>query len=337
MKIIVDAFGGDNAPLAIIKGSIDAKNEYGIDIVLVGKEDEIKKVAKENEIALTGVEIVDAPDVMTMNDIPTEIVKSKSNCSMAVGLKHLANGGGDGFISAGNSGALCVGSSLIVKRIKGIKRPGFAAEVPTMDSYFMLMDTGANVSCKPEMLHQFAIMSSIYMNKIWGIENPRVGLANVGVEEHKGGKLQWEAYSILKNSKLINFIGNVEGRDIPMGACDVVVCDGFTGNMILKTYEGVAIALMKQIKGIFTKNLKNKLAAGVLLKDMNVLKQKFNTNEHSSAPILGVRQPVFKAHGSANAEAFKNSIKDLTKFIETNVIKEISESVKTLKEDKDSE
>lgn len=332
MKIIVDAFGGDNAPLAIIKGSVDAKKEFGIDIVLVGRENVIKDVAKENEIDLSGIEIVDAPDIMTMNDIPTEIVKSKSKCSMAVGLSLLAESNADGFISAGNSGALCVGSSLIVKRIKGIKRPGFAAEVPSLDGYFMMMDTGANIKCTPEMLNQFAVMGSIYMNKVMKIDNPRVGLANVGVEEHKGGKLQWETYELLKNSPVVNFIGNVEGRDIPMGACDVVVCDGFTGNMILKTYEGVALALMKKIKNVMTKNLKNKLAAAVLMKDMGEMKKQFDHNEHSAAPILGVRKPVFKAHGSSNDVAFKNSIKYLVKFIENNVIEEINQSLKTLKE-----
>lgn len=326
MKIIVDAFGGDNAPLEIIKGSIDAKNEYNADIILVGKEDIIKKVAAENNIDLSGVEIADAPDVISMEDTPSDIMKEKSNSSMAVGLKMLANGEGDVFVSAGNSGAICVGATLIVKRIKGIKRPGFAPVIPGMNGCFMLCDSGANVEARPEMLLQYGVMGSIYMEKVMGVKNPRVGLANVGTEEHKGDELHQAAYKLLKESNL-NFIGNVEGRDIPMTACDVLVCDGFSGNLILKTYEGVAIALMSKIKGIFKKSLKNKLAASVVYGDLKEMAKELDYNEYGGAPIIGCSKPVFKAHGSSTAKTFKSAIRLSMQYVQGNVIDEISSSL----------
>lgn len=326
MKIIVDAFGGDNAPLEIIKGSVDAKNEYNADIILVGKEDTIKKVAAENNIDLSGVEIADAPDVISMEDTPSDIMKEKSNSSMAVGLKMLANGDGDVFVSAGNSGAICVGATLIVKRIKGIKRPGFAPVIPGMNGCFMLCDSGANVEARPEMLLQYGVMGSIYMEKVMGVKNPRVGLANVGTEEHKGDELHQAAYKLLKESNL-NFIGNVEGRDIPMTACDVLVCDGFSGNLILKTYEGVAIALMSKIKGIFKKSLKNKLAASVVYGDLKEMAKELDYNEYGGAPIIGCSKPVFKAHGSSTAKTFKSAIRLSMQYVQGNVIDEISSSL----------
>ena len=244
MKIIVDAFGGDNAPLEIIKGCAEAVQEHGIDILLTGKESTIREVAAQNNISLDQIEIEDCDEVITMHDAADSVIKTKKNSSMAVGLRLLSEGRGDAFISAGNSGALCVGATLGVKRIKGIKRPAFAPVIPSETGCLMLIDGGANVDCRPEMLRQFAVMGSVYMEKVMKIDNPRVGLANVGSEDHKGTELYRETYAILKDSGL-NFIGNVEGRDIPKGVCDVVVCDGFTGNMILKTYEGVASVLMK--------------------------------------------------------------------------------------------
>ena len=331
MKIIVDAFGGDNAPLEIIKGAVDAKNEYGVDIILTGNEETIKKVAEENAIPLDGIELVHADSVISNNEAGSDIMKKRADSSMAVGLKLLHEGGGDAFVSAGNSGALCVGATLIVKRIKGIKRPGFAPVMPNLSGYFMLMDSGANVECKPVMLQQFGLMGSVYMNKVMGVENPRVGLANVGTEEHKGDELRHEAYALLKEAPL-NFIGNIEGRDIPLDGADVVVCDGFTGNIILKTYEGTAMALMKRIKGVFTKNLKTKLAAAMVLSDMKELKKSVDYNEVGGAPILGCAKPVFKAHGSANAKTMKNAIRLTKEYVEKDVIGSISSALSELKE-----
>ena len=250
---------------------------------------------------------------------------------MAVGLKMLHDGEGDAFVSAGNSGAICVGATLIVKRIKGIKRPGFAPVIPTLEGSMMLIDCGANVECKPQMLQQFAVMGSIYMEKVMGIKNPRVGLANVGTEPHKGGELQLKTYELLENSKL-NFIGNIEGRDVPVGGCEVCVSDGFTGNLILKTYEGVAGALMDKIKGVFNKNLKTKLAAAMVYSDLKEMKKSIDYNEFGGAPIIGCAKPVFKAHGSANAKTFKNAIRLTKEYVENNVVEEISSALKEYSE-----
>lgn len=326
MKIIVDAFGGDNAPLEIIKGCAQAVDELGAEIILTGKESVIKETAQSNGISLENIEIVDCDEIITMEDKADSVIKTKKNSSMAVGLSLLNEGRGDAFISAGNSGALCVGATLAVKRIKGIKRPAFAPVLPSENGFFMLLDGGANVDCRPEMLHQFAVMGSVYMEKVMGVKNPRIGLANVGVEAHKGTELYQETYGILKDSAL-NFIGNVEGRDIPKGICDVVVCDGFTGNLILKTYEGVAITLMKKIKHMFADSVKGKLAAGLVMKDIKDLKTRFNYNAYGGAPILGASKPVFKAHGDSKAVTLKNAVRLSIDYVKANAIEEISSSI----------
>ncbi len=327
MKIIVDAMGGDHAPIEIVKGVVIAVNEFDSEAILVGREDEIRKIAEENSLNLDRIEIVNCEDVISMEDNPSSILKEKSNSSMAVGMKMLAQGKGDAFMSAGNSGALVVGSSLIVKRIKSVKRPAFAPVIPKDSGTFMLIDSGANIECRPEMLLQFAYMGSIYMNEVMGVENPRVGLANVGTEDHKGGELQHQTFELLKKSDL-NFVGNIEARDIPFDACDVVVCDGFTGNIILKTYEGVALALMKKIKGILTKNIKTKIAASMILKDMSELKKSVDYNEYGGAPVLGCRKPVFKIHGSARANTVKNAFRLTMQFAKCDVTGKISEKLK---------
>lgn len=331
MKIIVDAFGGDNAPLAPIQGAVDAHKEYGVDIILTGDENIIRSVAKEHQLSLDGITVVHAPDVFTNDDQPATIrSKAKANTSMAVGLNLLKNGGGDAFVSAGNSGALGAGAMFLVKRIKGIQRVAFAPVMPNLNGYFMLIDSGVNTDLRPKALRQFALMGSIYMNKVMGFENPRVGLANVGTEEHKGDALRQESYVLLKNTPGINFIGNVEGRDIPLDGCDVVVCDGFTGNMILKTYEGVAIALLKRIKGVFTKNVKTKLAAALVMSEMKELKKSLDYNEVGGAPVLGCAKPVFKAHGSAGAKTIKNAIRVTADYVRGDVIGAITEALAEL-------
>lgn len=326
MKIIVDAFGGDNAPLEIIKGCAMAVEEYGVEIILTGNEEIIKRVSTENNISLNNIEIVHTDVVVLADDDASVVVKEKKNSSMGLGFQLLAEGKGDAFVSAGNSGALVVGSTLVVKRIKGIKRPAFAPVMPKAQGCFMLIDGGANNEVRPEMLQQFGIMGSIYMNKVMGVENPRVGLANVGTEEHKGTQLQHDAYNLLSQSNL-NFVGNVEGRDIPADACEVLVTDGFTGNMILKTYEGVAIELMSKIKSVFRKSIKNKLAAGIVMKDFKALAKEMDYNEYGGAAIMGVNKPVFKAHGSSKAKTMKNAIKLTMQFVEGNVIEEISKNI----------
>ena len=326
MKIIVDAFGGDNAPLEIMKGCAAAVKGLGVEIMLTGREEEIRRVASENAISLEGMEIVNAPDVITMEDSAGDIMKSKSGCSMAEGLRRLAAGEGDAFVSGGNSGALVVGASLIVKRIRGVKRIAFAPIIPNAKGCFMLIDCGANVDCKADMLQQFGIMGSIYMQKVMGVSSPRVSLANIGTEDHKGGKLQHEAFALLKNSGL-NFIGNIEARDIPTDAGDVVVSDGFTGNVILKTYEGMAMMLLGKLKTIFMQSTKNKLAAAMVMKDIKKLKANFDYNEYGGAPLMGCVKPVFKTHGSATEKTVYNALRLTKAYVEGHVAEEIASSV----------
>lgn len=327
MKIIVDAFGGDNAPLEIIKGCAEAVAEFDdLSIILTGDEGKILKVANDNNISLDRIEIHHCTEVITMDDHADAVLKSKKDSSMAVGFNLLKNGEGDAFVSAGNSGALCMGATLAVKRIKGIKRPAFSPVMPSANGFFMLVDGGANVDCRPEMLVQFAVMGSIYMNRVMKIDNPRVGLANVGTEDHKGTELYQTTYQLLKESNL-NFLGNVEGRDIPQGICDVVVCDGFTGNLILKTYEGVAMVVMNEIKSLFTGSLKGKLSASLVLGDIKKLKKKLDHNTYGGAPVLGASKPVFKAHGSAKAVTVKNAIRLSRDYVLADAIGEISKVI----------
>ncbi len=331
MKFIIDAFGGDNAPLEIIKGCILAKAAADIEIALCGDENLIKKCAKDNNLDISTFEIIPASQQITMHDEPTDLLKAKSDSSMAVGMKMLSQGHGDAFASAGNSGALVVGTTMIVKRIKGVKRVTFASVIPKQKGFFMLSDVGANTECRPDMLLQFAIMGSVYMEKVMGIKNPRVGLLNVGTEEHKGTPLYQDAFKLLKANEHINFVGNVEGRDMVYDAADVVVCDGFTGNITLKVFEGVALSLMGKIKGVFTNGLFNKLAAAIVLKDMKRLKKEIDYNEYGGAPIMGASKPVFKIHGSAKAETVKSALMLMKKYIDSGVIHDINDAVKSTK------
>ncbi len=335
MKVLVDAFGGDHAPLEIIKGCRLCLERYeNLTITLVGNEEIIRKTAQEHQLSLEGLEILHAPDILTMEDDAGEVLKSKKDSSMAVGLRTLAEGGGDAFLSAGNSGALIMGATLIVKRIKGVKRPAFSPVMPTSDGPVLLIDAGANVEARPEMLLQFGIMGSVYMENVLHISNPRVALANVGTEDHKGGELQHEAFRLLKQTNL-NFIGNVEGRDIPAGVCDVIVADGFTGNIILKMYEGVAKELMKRIKEMFYKNLKTKMAAGLIKKDLYALKQYYDYSQYGASPVIGAAKPVLKAHGSAKAEAIVTSMKSVIDFTANHVNDKIAASLEKMKSGKE--
>ncbi len=329
MKIIVDAFGGDNAPLEIIKGCALAVEDLGIEVILTGNKNIIKKTAIENGISLNNIRVVHTDVVISPDDDASAVVKEKKNSSMGMGFQLLNSGEGDAFVSAGNSGALVMGSSLIIKRIKGVKRPAFAPVMPKAQGCFMLVDGGANNEVRPDMLQQFAIMGSIYMNKVMGIDNPRVGLANVGTEEHKGGSLQQEAFELLKTTP-INFIGNVEGRDIPADGCDVLVTDGFNGNLILKTYEGVAMELMSKIKSVFMKNVKNKIAAAMIMSDLKKLAKEMDYNEYGGAAIMGVNKPVFKAHGSSKAKTIKSALRLTKQFVEGGVVEEISTNIAKL-------
>jgi len=327
MKVIVDAFGGDNAPLEILKGSALAQDELGVEIVLCGRTQEIEKCAKENEIDISKMDIIYAPDIVTMSSSPSDILKSGANSSMAVGLKALAEGKGDAFVSAGSTGSLVMGATFFVKRIKGVKRATLATIMPSNKEPFMLVDCGANVECTPEMLSSFAVMGSIYMNKVQGVNSPRVGILNIGTEDSKGGELQQKTFELLKNSGKVNFIGNVEARDVPYGSADVVVCDGFTGNIFLKTFEGVANVIMKNIKQMFTKNILTKLSSIAIKGGVVEFKKKMDYTEFGGAPLMGISKPVIKAHGSSNAKAFKNAIRQAYVYAQQDVIKTITDNL----------
>lgn len=331
MNIVIDAFGGDNAPLEVLKGASQAQKDFNIDITLVGDEKAIKKCAKDNEVDISKLIIKHADTVIDVCEEPTNVIKSKKDCSMAVGMKMLSDGEGDAFVSAGSTGALVVGATFIVKRQKGIKRPALATILPTAGNPVMLLDSGANADCRPEMLVQFAIMGSAYMNKILGVESPKVSLANIGAEESKGRDLELETYIQLKSAP-INFIGNIEARQIPMGDCDVVVTDGFSGNLLLKLYEGMAKFFAGELKGILTKDFKSKLAAFMVLGNVKEFRKKVDYSEYGGAPLLGTAKPVIKAHGSSNAKAFYNAIRQAKQFTETKVIDEISSAIESMKE-----
>ena len=327
MKIIVDAFGGDNAPLEILKGCRSAADDFKVEIILVGDEEKIYSCANQNGIKLDGMEILDAPDVMLMTDSPSEVLKSKKNSSIAVGLQALADGKGDAFVSAGSTGALVMGATFLVKRIKGVKRPAIGSVLPSNDKPFLLLDCGANADCTAEHLKQFAQMGSIYMEKFVKCKSPRVALANIGTEDSKGDRLRHEAFSLLKDCSDINFIGNVETRDVPYGCCDVLVADGFTGNIILKLYEGVAGAMMDNIKSIFKKSSITMLAAMMVKGGLLGLKMRMDYSEFGGAPLLGVNGVVIKAHGSSDAKALRNAIRQAKTCAEMDVVGTIARSV----------
>ena len=330
MKVIIDMYGGDNAPKAPILGAAMAAKELGVDIVAVGNEAEMRKICEENDIS--GFEFIDAPMVMPVCAEPTEVMKSYKESSLAVGLRALADGRGDAFVSAGSTGAIVVGATLIVKRIKGIKRAALASVIPGLDRSYMLLDLGANVECRPEMLCQFASMGSIYMNKLEGVKNPEVGLINIGAEESKGGELQKEAYKLLKESDL-NFIGNVEPRDLPKGVCDVAVADGWTGNIVLKLTEGLVSAFGKKLKGVMMSSLLTKLGALTMKGALTDFKKSMDYTERGGAPLLGIAKPVIKAHGSSDPKAFINAIRQAKTFYEQDVIGTISAAVAAQKEE----
>lgn len=328
MKIAVDAFGGDNAPLEIIKGAAEAAKEYGVEILLAGNGSVIEKCISDNAISFpNGYEIAEAEDVIAMEDDPTSILKAHKNCSMAVAFRALSEGRADAFVSAGSTGAIVVGGTLIVKRIKGVRRPALGSIIPApAGKPYLLMDMGANSECRPEMLCQFGVMASVFVENVAGRKNPSVGLLNIGTEATKGDTLRQEAYELLQAAP-INFVGNVESREMPKGACDAVIADGFTGNIALKLMEGTTVQTFKLVKGVMKSSLKNKLAALLLKKDLYGVKAVLDSSEIGGAPLLGVRKPVIKAHGSSNAKAVKNAIRQAIQAAENNVCGIIEEKL----------
>ncbi len=333
MKILLDAMGGDNAPAEMVRGAVQAAETYDADIVLIGDEERIRTAATELQLDLNkkNLQIVHAPSAVDMEDSALSVVREKSDSSMALGLHMLSEGQGDAFVSAGNTGALHAGSSLIVRRIRGIRRSAIASVLP-FEKPVLLVDSGANIEVDPSHLHQFAMIGSIYMNKIFGIERPQVGLLNNGTEPTKGGKILQEAYALLSGDESVNFVGNVEGKQLPFGACDVLVTDGFTGNILLKTTEGVASFLMSKMKGLFKQNLITKVSALPILSGVKKLKKDFDASEYGGAPLLGLTKPVIKAHGSSDARAVVNAVRQAISFVETGVIVEIVRQLKAQSE-----
>ena len=330
MRIIVDAFGGDNAPLEILKGCEQAVREYGVEIVAVGSEKIIREVSDQNGISLDRISITDVEKVMPVEVDSTEVVKSYDDSTMAIGLKMLANGEGDAFVSAGSTGAIVVGASLFVKRIKGIKRAALATVIPCKDGCYMLLDIGANSECRPEMLVQFGVMGSLYMKNIIGVESPRVGTVNIGAEATKGLALQIEANRQLENAP-VHFIGNVEPRYLPFGCCDVAVCDGFVGNVVLKLTEGLGKWFADELKGILLKDTKSKIGALLVKDGVLGFKKKMDYKEYGGAPLLGITRPVIKAHGSSDARAFKNAIRQAKECVERQVVGQIADALAQMK------
>ena len=330
MKIIIDAFGGDNAPAEVIKAARQAKDQLGVDMILTGDEKKIQTCAKELGVHIEDIGILHAPDVFDIHSQPTTLVKEGKNTSLAVGLQALRDGQGDAFVSAGSSGGLVTGATLITRRIKGIKRPAMTAMLPTAKNKFILLDAGANIECRPDMMLQFAIMGSAYMKCVKGIKAPRVGLLNVGAEETKGRELELETYKLLKASKL-NFVGNAEARELPQGGFDVVVADGFAGNMVLKLYEGMGGLFRDKLTDWFSGG--GKLAALLILKKIKEFRKVMDYKEEGGGIILGVASPVIKAHGSSDAKAFFHAVRQAKRCVEGHMIDEIARTVAETKEE----
>ena len=336
MKIILDAMGGDNAPKAPVLGAIEAVKLYGAQITLVGKGERILEVLREAGIQdlPEGVEIANADDVVDMHDDPASIVHKRKNSSMVVGLKMLSDGQGDAFVSAGSTGALLTGATLLVKRVRGIRRAAMGPCMPTKTGgKVVICDCGANAECTPEFLLQFGLVGSLYAKKYLGVETPKVGLLNIGTEDSKGTPLQKEAYGLLMQAHekgLLNFVGNVEGRDVPLGVVDVVVCDGFSGNVLLKSIEGTAMFMGSLMSKMFKKNLLSKLAAMLVMKDIKAFKKLLDYREIGGTQFLGIKKPVIKAHGSSDELAFRNAVRQAMDAAGSDISEELEQGLKAL-------
>ena len=325
MKILIDAMGGDFAPLEQIKGAIAAQKEIGCQMILVGHKEKIEDCARAHGIDLSGIEIVHAENVIAMNDPPLS-VRSVPDTSLRVGFTMLAKGEADAMVSAGSTGAVQVGATLFVKRVPGAKRAAIGTVVP-LTCPVLILDCGANTTYNEDIFAQYAIMGSLYMKIVCDIENPRVGLLNIGTEEHKGTEEHVKAYARLKSMQEINFIGNVEAGAVPYDACDVLVTDGFSGNVLLKSMEGMSKFLMKNLKETLTSSPKNKLAGLLCKKDVYAIKKKYDASEYGGAPLLGISAPVIKAHGNSNATAIKNAVLQAAKLVDGKTVEKIKEAL----------
>ena len=331
MKIIVDVMGGDKAPEETVKGVLWAMREYNATYIIVGDRSEIERIAEENEYDIRLLNIVDTKTYITMEDDPLCVVRGKQDSSMAIGLKMLAEGQGDAFVSTGNTGALFTGATLIVRKIKGVLRAGIGSIIP-LQNPVLLLDSGANIVVTEENLEQFAVMGTAYMKKMYDIESPRVGLLNNGAEECKGTPLQQNAHKRLSANADINFVGNVEGSGVPFNQCDILVTDGFTGNILLKGMEGLGKMILGRLKQMFYSTALTKVAALSMKKQIGAMKKEFDSSEHGGAPILGISKPVIKAHGSSDAKAFKNAIGQAIAYARSGVIYDVAVSAQQFAE-----
>ena len=326
MRVIIDAFGGDNAPAEIIKGAAMGAERSDVDVILVGKRDVIKRVMDENQISDKRIEIANADEIFPMDGNPALAVKEGTETSLIKGLSMLAADEGDAYVSAGNTGAMMLGASIIVKRVKGIRRAALATLVPCVGGNYLLLDCGATVEVSPEVLTQFGLMGSVYMEKVEGRPAPRVGLVNIGTEENKGTDLLRETYQMMKAAQY-NFIGNIEGRDLPMGGCDVAVADGFTGNIVLKVTEGMGFMAKHYLKEMFGKNFMTKGAALMISNGLRAVNSAMDYSTVGGAPMMGMRKPVIKAHGSSKALAICNAVRQAVLYKKNNVIDIIEETM----------
>ncbi len=330
IKVVVDAFGGDRSPEVNVKGAIKAVNEINdLEVVFTGDEDILKEQLKNYTYDDKRVSIVDAKEVISCEEKPTEAIKNKKNSTMCVAFDMLKNDESvNAMVSIGSSGAILAGGVLKIGRIKGVKRPAFCPILPTMaDGIVAICDSGSNVDCSPEYLNQFATMGSVYVEKAFGVKNPRVALLNVGVESEKGDLLRKETYQLLTQNKNINFVGNMESRDAISGEYDLIVCDGFSGNVLIKTIEGTAIELLKKIKKTFTKSLKNKLGALLLKKDVYELKNYMDYNNYGGAVLLGASKTIIKGHGGSKFNAIYNCVKQAYTIEKNKLNEEIAEVI----------
>ena len=338
MRIILDAMGGDHAPEAPVMGALQAAKDFGAQITLVGRGEAILEVMRKNGIQdlPAGVEIANAEDVVDAHDDPMAVIRKRKDSSMVVGLRMLAEGQGDAFVSAGSTGALLSGATLIVKRVKGIRRAAMGPCMPTKTGgKVVICDCGANAECTPEFLLQFGVVGSMYSKKVLGVENPRVGLLNIGTEDSKGTPLQKEAYGLLKaagEQGIINFVGNVEARGVPLGEVDVVVCDGFNGNVLIKSIEGTAMFMGSVLKKMFKKNVLTMAAALLVKSGIDGLMKLLDYREIGGTQFLGIKKPVIKAHGSSDALAFRNAVRQAMEAAERDFSADLEQGLKLLNE-----
>ncbi len=331
MRVILDGMGGDNAPVEIVSGAVLAvKENKDLKVTITGNEQKINEILKSYNEDFSGrIDVVPTSEVIENEDEPISAVRTKKDSSLVKALKLVSEGDGDAFVSAGNTGAVFTGATLIIKRLHGIKRSALAPLIPTLKGNAVLIDSGANAECKSEYYSQFGLMGAVYCSCVFGKENPRVGLINIGVEHHKGTHTIVEAYNLLKENKHINFVGNIEARDVLLGTADVYVSDGWSGNLVIKSIEGTIDALMQVIKGVFKTNLLTKIAAAVILPHFKKALKKFDAKETGGAIILGLKAPAVKAHGNSDRKTIKNAILFADKCAKEQISKKIEELVKT--------